>query len=58
MLVSVCAGAIIDQEALVDALNNNIIRNAALDVTYPEPLPRDHPLLQVGNDRIFFKPLF
>lgn len=33
-------GALIDQDALVEALQNNIIRAAALDVTYPEPLPR------------------
>ena len=44
-----CVGEIIDQEALVDALQNNIIRGAALDVTHPEPLPRDHPLLKLTN---------
>ena len=31
------------------ALKSNIIRAAALDVTYPEPLPRDHPLLKLDN---------
>lgn len=29
-----------DQDALVEALQNKVIRAAALDVTYPEPLPR------------------
>lgn len=34
------SGAVIDQEALVTALQTGVIRAAALDVTYPEPLPR------------------
>ncbi|XP_068252273.1 glyoxylate reductase/hydroxypyruvate reductase-like isoform X3 [Nyctibius grandis] len=42
-------GAVIDQDALVEALRNKVIRAAALDVTYPEPLPRDHPLLKLNN---------
>lgn len=29
-----------DQDALVEALQNKVIKAAALDVTYPEPLPR------------------
>ncbi len=33
-------GLVVDQDALVDALRKKIIRAAALDVTYPEPLPR------------------
>ena len=43
------SGDIIDQDALVDALQTNEIRGAALDVTSPEPLPRDHPLLDLPN---------
>ena len=31
------------------ALNENQIHMAALDVTSPEPLPRDHPLLKCSN---------
>ena len=42
-----CPGPVIDQDALVEALNANTIRAAALDVTDPEPLPREHPLLKV-----------
>ncbi|NXJ15799.1 GRHPR reductase, partial [Odontophorus gujanensis] len=41
--------AVVDQEALVIALCTGVIRAAALDVTYPEPLPRDHPLLKLKN---------
>ena len=40
-----CIGEIVEVEALVKALKNGDIQRAALDVTYPEPLPRDHPLL-------------
>ena len=43
------SGDIIDQDALVEALNKKQIRGAALDVTSPEPLPRDHPLLKMDN---------
>ncbi|XP_069665356.1 probable 2-ketogluconate reductase isoform X1 [Haliaeetus albicilla] len=42
-------GAVVDQEALVTALQTGVIRAAALDVTYPEPLPRDHTLLKLKN---------
>lgn len=33
-------GQVVDQDALVEALQAQTIRAAALDVTYPEPLPR------------------
>lgn len=33
-------GLLVDQDALVEALKNGVIKAAALDVTYPEPLPR------------------
>jgi D-2-hydroxyacid dehydrogenase (NADP+) len=37
-------GEIIDQDALIAALNNGEIAGAGLDVTTPEPLPEDSPL--------------
>jgi len=40
---------LIDQDALVEALRNRKIGGAALDVTTPEPLPPDHPLLHLEN---------
>jgi glyoxylate reductase len=49
MLVNVARGGVIDHEALVDALKTNEIAIAAVDVTEPEPLPRDHPLLKLEN---------
>ena len=42
-------GAIVDTDALIDALKNGEIDYAALDVTDPEPLPADHPLLEIDN---------
>ena len=43
------SGDVLDQDALVDALKQKTIRGAALDVTSPEPLPHDHPLLRMPN---------
>ncbi|XP_051576975.1 glyoxylate/hydroxypyruvate reductase B [Myxocyprinus asiaticus] len=48
-LINISRGLVVDQDALVDALQKKLIRAAALDVTYPEPLPRDHPLLSFPN---------
>ncbi len=49
ILVNVARGAVIDQEALLEALQKGWIAAAAVDVTEPEPLPRDHPLLKMEN---------
>jgi glyoxylate reductase len=49
ILVNVARGGVIDHNALVEALRTNEIAVAALDVTEPEPLPRDHPLLGLDN---------
>jgi phosphoglycerate dehydrogenase-like enzyme len=42
-------GATVDQDALVAALNSGRLGAAWLDVTDPEPLPPDHPLLAARN---------
>lgn len=39
----------VDHDALVDALKSGQIGYAALDVTDPEPLPVNHPLLSMNN---------
>lgn len=48
-LVNVARGQLVNTEALVDALRQGAIAGAALDVTDPEPLPADHPLLGLRN---------
>ncbi|MBR0373110.1 MAG: D-2-hydroxyacid dehydrogenase [Mogibacterium sp.] len=49
VLVNVGRGTILDQDALVEALNNKVILGASIDVTVPEPLPFDHPLWTARN---------
>jgi len=48
-LVNAARGGVIDTDALVDVLQRRAIAGAALDVTEPEPLPRDHALLTLDN---------
>ncbi|HXV71792.1 MAG TPA: D-glycerate dehydrogenase [Acidimicrobiia bacterium] len=48
-LVNIARGPIVDTDALVVALRRGEIAGAALDVTDPEPLPGDHPLLMLDN---------
>jgi phosphoglycerate dehydrogenase-like enzyme len=48
-LVNVARGAIVDTDALVEALRAGQIGGAALDVTDPEPLPAGHPLWDLDN---------
>lgn len=48
-LVNVARGAVVDTDALAEALAARRLWAAALDVTEPEPLPRDHPLLKLDN---------
>lgn len=48
-MVNISRGKIIDQPALVDALNHGVLNGAALDVTNPEPLPKDDPLWTAKN---------
>jgi glyoxylate reductase len=46
ILVNTARGPIIDQEALAAALHAGRLGGAGLDVTDPEPMPADHPLLR------------
>lgn len=49
ILVNTSRGGTVDHEALYQALVNGEIAAAGLDVTTPEPLPLDHPLLHLPN---------
>lgn len=49
MLINAARGPVVDPAALYDALKNGVIAGAGLDVTEPEPLPGDHPLLTLPN---------
>ncbi len=45
VFVNTSRGGVVDQEALLAALDSGRLMSAGLDVTDPEPLPPDHPLL-------------
>ncbi|EDS28707.1 glyoxylate reductase/hydroxypyruvate reductase [Culex quinquefasciatus] len=49
ILINTSRGGIIDQHDLIHALKAGKIRAAGLDVTTPEPLPLDNPLLHMSN---------
>lgn len=49
VLVNTARGPVVDPQALYDALKEQRIFAAALDVTDPEPLPIDSPLLELDN---------
>jgi glyoxylate reductase len=48
-LINIARGPVVDTAALTEALAKKVIRIAALDVTDPEPLPRNHPMLKLDN---------
>jgi len=49
ILANTSRGGVLDQVALYDSLKSHKIFAAALDVTDPEPLPMDSPLLELEN---------
>ena len=49
LLINVTRGRIMDEAALVEALEQRQIAGAGLDVTPQEPLPEDHPLWKMEN---------
>ena len=49
ILINIARGPVVDTAALTQALHSRQIYAAGLDVTDPEPLPRNHPLLKLDN---------
>lgn len=49
VLINTARGPVVDEPALVQALQNGVIAGAALDVYEEEPLPLDSPLRQMDN---------
>ncbi|PCF94593.1 2-hydroxyacid dehydrogenase [Vreelandella nigrificans] len=49
ILINIARGKVIDENALIHALNNNVIQAAGLDVFAQEPLSTDSPLPQMSN---------
>lgn len=49
VLINTARGGVVDQDALIAALKNRTIAYAGLDVTTPEPISGDHPLLALPN---------
>ena len=49
ILINAARGPVVDHMALYDALKSGEIAGAGLDVTEPEPIPSDHPLLTLEN---------
>ncbi len=49
VLINIARGELVDEEALVEALQQGQIKGAAIDAFAEEPLPPDHPLQQLDN---------
>lgn len=53
-LINLARGGLLDQQALLEALDSGAIGRATLDVTDPEPLPNGHPLY--AHPRVHISP--
>lgn len=53
-LINIARGGLLDQQALLEALDSGLVARASLDVTEPEPLPAGHPLYH--HRQVFLSP--
>ncbi|KAJ9084726.1 hypothetical protein DSO57_1021230 [Entomophthora muscae] len=56
ILVNTARGGIVDTKALISALDNGQVGGVALDVTEPEPLPSNHPIVTNYGNRVILAP--
>lgn len=49
VLINTARGALVDEEAMIDALKSGKLGHAGLDVFVTEPMPNDHPLTKLDN---------
>jgi len=56
-LINVARGGIVNESALTEAIDNDWIAGAGVDVLTEEPIPPDHPLMTVKNkEKIYITP--
>ncbi|MBA5690505.1 D-2-hydroxyacid dehydrogenase [Duganella sp. LX47W] len=56
LLINTARGGLVDEQALADALNNNVIAGAGFDVLTKEPPPDDHVLLKLRLPNFILTP--
>lgn len=56
IFINTARAAVVNEEDLIEALRNNTIASAGLDVFAKEPLPSDHPFLHDLADRVAMAP--
>jgi phosphoglycerate dehydrogenase-like enzyme len=54
--INTARGKLVDEDALVRALQQKRIAGAGLDVFHYEPLPKDHPLLEMAGSKVIITP--
>lgn len=52
-IINMARGKVVETDAMTEALQSKAIKYAILDTTYPEPLPKEHPLWSLDNCFIF-----